>query len=377
MVRIFGVGLGLALLGRVGAGRCRSGRAARPRLRSLALPGLVGVGALLVAACTDGGIVEPEEERIGVATVDATTSWAFVALGEPVRTVSVADRSTSTAWDIGFFATSVMLNGGAAGPAGVEGHCICQNAGASNAEVGAMTPATELAKFRAVTAAQIPAAAGAWQADSLAPVITGWYRYDAATRVVSAVPERSWLMRLADGTSFAKFRVVGVEGATRGHAGRVTFEYAVQSARGAPLGELRRRTVDLSGGRIRFDLRAGVPVGEAAWDIAFEGYTIRVNGGVSGAGRAGAVLTTTPFEQIRDASALPDRLYRGDAFGGVFVSHPWFRYNITGTDRQVWPTYDVYLVRRGGTVYKIQLIGYYNAAGEARHVTFRYARLRG
>jgi hypothetical protein len=58
----------------------------------------------------------------------------------------------------------------------------------------------------------------------------------------------------------------------------------------------------------------------------------------------------------------------------VFNSHPWYRYNLTG-ENIIHPTFDVYLVKRGDDVYKVQLINYYGAAGEPRHVTFRYARL--
>ena len=47
--------------------------------------------------------------------------------------VSAASPATSTDWDLAFFATSVMLNGGEAGPAGVVGHCLCRNANATDA----------------------------------------------------------------------------------------------------------------------------------------------------------------------------------------------------------------------------------------------------
>ena len=36
---------------------------------------------------------------------------------------------------MGFFATGVMLNGGAAGPGDVEGYCLCQNADATPDEI--------------------------------------------------------------------------------------------------------------------------------------------------------------------------------------------------------------------------------------------------
>ena len=55
-------------------------------------------------------------------------------------------------------------------------------------------------------------------------------------------------------------------------------------------------------------------------------------------------------------------------------AHPWFRYNLQN-DHQVYPTFDVYLIRKGDDVYKVQLTGYYGAAGEARHIGIRWSQL--
>src|SRR5690606_27321732 len=115
------------------------------------------------------------------------------------RVVAVADGATSTGWDLAFFATSVMLNGGDAGPGGVVGHCVCGNAGLTDADVGVLTAESELVAFEAVTLADVPAEAEAWEGDALVPVIEGWYAYDPVAHVVSAVPERVWKLRTADG----------------------------------------------------------------------------------------------------------------------------------------------------------------------------------
>ncbi|HEX6940249.1 MAG TPA: HmuY family protein [Longimicrobiales bacterium] len=343
-------------------------------IRRLSVPITVGV---ILAACADADPAGPEAPAERTLTVDASQAWAYVAFdGEEAVPVTVGDRSGSTAWDMAFLATSVMLNGGAAGPGGVVGHCVCQNAGATDGEITEMTPETELADFEAVTADAIPEGDEAWVSDALAPAIDGWYRYDPSAHVVSAVPENVWKVRTASGEGYAKFHVTAIEGATQEHAGRITIEYAVQPSAGAAFEATRVQTVDVSGGAVRFDLETGsvVDAGEA-WDLWFEGYAIRVNGGVSGEGSAGATLSGESFEAVADASDLPADHYRGDAFGGVFDAHPWYRYNLLG-QHQIWPTYDVYLVKRGESVYKVQLTGYYGPTGEPRQVTFRYARLR-
>ncbi len=94
---------------------------------------------------------------------------------------------------------------------------------------------------------------------------------------------------------------------------------------------------------------------------------------MSGSGAAAAAVATEEFAAIATASTDP-RAYLQDNFGGVFNSHPWYRYNLTG-ENIIHPTFDVYLIKRGDDVYKVQLINYYGSAGEPRHITLRYARL--
>jgi hypothetical protein len=329
----------------------------------------------VVPACGDDGPAGPgtEAPAFETLTVDASSGWALVRLGDPAMPVTAADPATSDAWDLGFFATSVMLNGGAAGPGGVEGYCVCANAAATDAQVLTMTADGEAAAFESVTRAAVPTSADAWQGDALAPAIDGWYAYDPATHVVSAAPSKVWKVRTRAG-SFAKLHVVGIEGGTQATAGRVTVEFAVQATAGAPMGEVQRVTLDGSGGRAWLDLVGGGGGTAAAWDIALDGWDLRVNGGVSGDAQVGAVLADESFDAMADAGDAPASVYAVDAFGGVFDAHPWYRYNLQG-NHQIWPTYDVYLVRRGDDVWKVQLTGYYDEAGNTRRITFRYARL--
>jgi hypothetical protein len=306
--------------------------------------------------------------------VDASSAWAFVALGEPASTVAVNDATSSDGWDVAFLATSVMLNGGDAGPGGVLGHCVCQHEDATDADVLAMTAEREFEDFLAVTASDVPAE-DAWQEESLSTAIDGWYAYDPVTHVVSAAPDNVWLVRTASGDAYAKLHVVAIDDATQAAAGSVTFEFAVQEEAGAPFGPTRSVALDVSGGAAYLDLEAAAAVGaDDDWDLTLDGYTVRVNGGVSGDGSAGAALSGEAFDAIDDASGAPATVYAGDAFGGVFVEHAWYRYDLTG-QHQIWPTFQVFLLKRGDTVYKVQLVGYYGTDGRSRQITFRYARL--
>jgi len=334
--------------------------------------------ALALAACSDDSTGPREKQTDGPAEIriDASQGWAYIALGDEARKVTVADPATSTEWDMAFYATSVMLNGGNAGPGGVVAHCICANANLTDAQVGALTAKAGLDAFEAVTAEDIPSDPGAWESDALVPALQGWYEYDFVTHVVSANPDRVWKLRTANGQSYAKLHVTGVEGATQAAMGRVTIEYAVQPTKGATMGEAKTATVEVSpGARVYFSLTRGAVSDASDWDLLFEGWTIRLNGGASGSGAAGAVVVDEPFDGITDASDM-GTLYQADRYGGAFAAHPWYRYNITGSDHQIWPTYDVYLVKRGSEVYKVQLVSYYEpTTGASRHITMRYARL--
>ena len=85
---------------------------------------LAGLGA-----CSSDEIQQPLTPVEGELTVDASTTWGYASLDEG-EVVAVADPAGDPGWDMGFNTTRVMLNGGAAGPGGVTGTCLCQNAGA-------------------------------------------------------------------------------------------------------------------------------------------------------------------------------------------------------------------------------------------------------
>ncbi len=240
-----------------------------------------------------------------------------------------------------------------------------------------MTPDNQLAAFDAVTATEIPAD-GSFKADNLSPVIAGWY--SGAAPGVSVTPSLAWIIR--KGTTsviLGKFRVTAIQGATTTSPGSVTFEYALQPSTGSAFGAVQTKTVTVGANPVYFDLAAGAVSTAAQWDIAFSGYAIKVNGGVSGSGGVMAVPdNSTPFGSIDAtyAATAPVQAYRTDEFGGVFSTNKWYKYNITGSDNQIWPTFNVYLLKKGNAVYKVQLTGYYGTNGASRQISIRYRKLR-
>jgi len=338
------------------------------RILNRSLPA-VAIAAL--SACATDDVVAPIQlQDEGSMTVVATSSWQFVSLADSTQVTPTPSANASAGWDIAFYGTNVTLNGGDAGPGGVTAACLCQNASATNDQVLEMTAESEFADFDTVTA--VPAGL-TFTGDALTPAIVGWFSGTGAT--ATADTAKTWLLRLNDSTSYAAIRVKAIAAPTATHAGSVTLEYRLQASADAALGAAQEITVDAGAvGGTRVDLNSGATTtDDAAWDVQVQGFTIRVNGGISGSGKGGAATTATAFADLTTAVTNASA-YRIDVYAGVFGTQRYYRYNILG-DHRISPTFDVYFLRRGADTYKLQVIGYYSETGTARHITFRWAKL--
>jgi hypothetical protein len=123
-----------------------------------------------------------------------------------------------------------------------------------------------------------------------------------------------------------------------------------------------------------------------AWDLAFRGTTILVNGGASGPGEGGAlVLADTTFEAVVEAP--PAEAYavdRGTANDETAIpggaGNGWYAYDVASG--VVSPRPVVIAVRAAdGRYAKVEVLSYYRGAPEAdaldpregfRYYTFRY-----
>lgn len=125
----------------------------------------------------------------------------------------------------------------------------------------------------------------------------------------------------------------------------------------------------------------------AGWDIGFNGTNVLLNsaGGVAGyclctnesATDAAVMAMTADAQRLLFAGVSTAAIPATSSFtSDVFTAHRWYRYNLTGDDHQVWPTFDVYLIKRGASIYKIQLTSYYGATGTPRQITIRSSLIR-
>lgn len=338
----------------------------------------LAVLATLTLAC-ESEVTAPEEPfEPGEVQLDATsaTDFAYLSL-ETGSVVSVSNPSSSTEWDIAFRRFSVKLNGGVAGPGGVTGFNVGNHAAATSDEVLAFTPATGDAAFESVTESAI--ASATFAADGLIEDGTGsWFRFSPQAGTLVANPGAAWRVREADG-GYALFRVAALQMAGQAPLG-ATIEFRHQAASGT-LGATGSVVISFAQGAGHVDLSSGTVVqpNGCNWDLrltpafaiefntacnagsfpldATEDFTALVN--ASGAPEYGPFLAAI-------SGAIPNTV---DDASGVF----W--YNILG-DNRLSPTFNVFLVKRGEAVYKVQVTDYYNATGASGFPTIRYLRLR-
>lgn len=337
-------------------------------------------GAALLAGCSDDAAPTEPGSQFTTIQLNAATAPAYLTLGTTATVATVTDPQASSAWDLVFTpGYEIKVNGGASGPAGVKAYCLCANASLTQAQVEALTAQNGAESFGAVSAAAVPADAS-FETDEASHAIDGWYVYNPTTHAVTP-SDKAWGIRLASTPGgIAKLHVKAIPTPAMSNAGPVTIEWALQT--GGTMGADQTAVVDLStGARVYVNLTTGATSTTAAgtWDIALQGYTIFVNGGSSGNGSVSALelAPSTAFATYAAITSVPASIpasaYSTDGTGGAFLANLPYRYSTT--THQLYPTYDVYLVKRGTAVYKVQVVTYYSQTGAAGHVTLRYAKL--
>ena len=340
---------------------------------------------LFLTACEDETTAPlPQSGELEI-NASSNTDFVYFSFAEN-GVVTVADPTTSTAWDLAFRRYSIRLNGGVAGTKGVTGFNLANNAGATDAEVLAFTPASQLPAFDAIDASDIPASG--FSTEVLAPDFSSWFRPTATGLLAN--PAAVWKLRRASGAGAGAYAAIRVENIvndanptpTDGMRG-ITFGYRLQTAPGT-LGAAQTVVVDLTSlTEAGVNLGTGAVVtpttGDCSWDVKVtRAYTFEVN--------AACLAGTFPF----DASETFDAVTRADdasqyaAFLSL-ISGPIpntiespsgvFLYNLAG-DNRLSPTFNIFLVKIGSSVYKLQVVSYYSTTGDSGHPTIRYEKIQ-
>jgi len=123
-----------------------------------------------------------------------------------------------------------------------------------------------------------------------------------------------------------------------------------------------------------------VPGTSTAWDLGFQRFKIKTNGGVSGTGGTeGVALPGQDFDALSQAPASgyvvdqDSTADNGSDPSYVFLAGPgWYSYNLF--DHGLKPRDTVYVVKTvEGGFFKVQLTGYYDDAGTGGYPAFRWA----
>lgn len=321
---------------------------------------------------------------VGTAEINAssTTQFVYFNLGTG-GVVTVANPTTSSDWDLAIRRYEVRLNGGAVGPKDVSGFNLANNATATAQQVLAFTPENQAAAFGAVVETQIPAT-GSFVTETLTANPLGWLSFGAQGPVANS--QAAWKVRRTAGGGFALARITGLtmSGASQQTAvlSTVTVEYRYQPA-GGTLGAKQAVILDRSSGTGAVDLSTGTAVAPTgcAWDLrANADFSIVVNTACN--------VGTAPLDAAESFDGITradNALSYGAFLAGLSGAVPFttalddprgpFLYNLAG-DNRLSPTYNIYLVKVGSEIYKLQLIGYYSATGASGYPTIRYARIQ-
>lgn len=354
-------------------------------MRSSVAAILVLLPALSLGACeSDSSGPSAPLNVVGTAELDASSTSQFVYfnLGSGSM-VQVADPVGSSAWDLAVRRYEVRLNGGAVGPKGVSGFNLANNAGATPAQILSYTPENQRAAFEAVDGSAVPAGT-AFITETLAADPLGWLSFGAQGPVANA--QAAWKLRRSAGGGFALFRVTGLTmaGTSQQDAtlATVSVEWRYQPA-GGTLGAKQTATLSLTGNTPAIDLSTGT-VGAGAgcgWDIkANPDFSLSTNAGCN-VGTAPLDVSESFDGTTRADTPLQFGLFLSGLSGAVPFSSALddpngpFLYNLAG-DNRLSPTYNIYLIRVGDALYKLELTGYYSPTGVSGHPTLRYARIQ-
>ena len=270
---------------------------------------------------------------------------------------------------------TVKLNGGVSGPGSVAGVNLGNNAALDSAGVLALTSADADTAFAAVTETDI--AGATFVEDGLEADPAAWLSFGPMGPVAN--PTEAWKIRLADG----EYGLVRAVGLTLGPAVTATFEVRYQAS-GGSLAAIDSVTVDVSSAPGFVDVETGSSVSPTGcnWDFQvmplFGNLDLTVNDTCS--------VGTFPLDASEDFSALstandapeygPFLSITAGAFPAGFGGPEGvFWYNIDGSMR-LFPTQNVFLVRVGTDVYKVQVTDYYNATGDSGHPTMRFEKIQ-
>lgn len=312
-------------------------------------------------------IYAPESAVAGGDAAGESYQYVNLTSGEFID-LSAKDAGKSDAWHIGVKRSVICLNSGPAGSGSILGAIIDPPVDVSREEFVKLTDEDWKIKFDSVKS--IPADVEL-KPEGIYPAIVGWRELKDGAWKTPAF--KGWKLRLADGSSYAKMRVVEIDA----DGESMKIEYGFQPEKDAPL---NRDAIGVIGQGDYFSFREGQNVDPSGdnWDIRLDGAKIYLNSSASGSGLAGSIGSNKYGAKWDDVDNASDSVaYFMDEYGEIFRSPRWYRYNIDGS-HTVHPNGAVYGLRTSDGDYKVQVYYYdmFKTTGdEPGKIKIRYARL--
>jgi hypothetical protein len=352
----------------------------------LRIPLIFFVAAIFAAGCSDDKptSVNPpgntsttiwnnagfwETTDLSAASTENYTFYSFAR--RDTATLTLDQALSSDAWDVGLRRVSILINSGASG--------------------GGETEAMDLTAAGAVDTAGFVAFASISSVDTthLAPgayelIIDEWYSYNPVSHQFD-LTRNVYIMSDATG-GYVKFQIIGMENpGIPPNMGTISIQFIYSTDRNFNEA-IDTLTFDAtSGGPFYIDFSSGSvvnptdPQNSTDWDLVIGNYEIHQNNTIFGPGDAGTYevwLDQTDPTDFDETPAMPAGAPPfPDDFGSPLSD--WYNYvHEPGGMPTVLSNGHIFLFRSGDSLYKLQIISYYNHDGGASgYYTFRWAEL--
>lgn len=312
--------------------------------------------------------------------LDASTTWAFLSLDQ------AAEVTVNDDWDLAFNGTSVRVN-----PEYSASVMLAEQAEFYDADgdplANIFTNATANSE-QGHLLASYDLSSVTFETETIDAVLgrdgDNFYDYNFMTHIVSANNDAWWVVRSAEGDSFAKLNVTDVSLDNATGSLSLTADFFVQAGGDSTYATtaITWTTTVADGETDCFDFDSEASVGcslSEGWDLKLkvDGRSLMVltNGGVSGSGEAGIVgsMTKAEVDLEMDGTALNSRAFAQDKGDNAITRNPWYAYDLLN-GHGIWPNFRVYGIQNLETesVMLVQIVNYYDAADVSRHITVRF-----
>ncbi|NWO04788.1 MAG: hypothetical protein HLX50_03555 [Alteromonadaceae bacterium] len=368
----------------------------------------MAVSTALLAGCggsdntLESASDDDQNDQFSRKVIDARSEEKAAYLNlETGSVVHMSDEEARqvTNWHLAFKRDSVQLNGGASGEGEVAGALLnpqdkyYKDNGDPDFNL-LVNASAELEEGALLKNYPAPGRRD-WVKDSVSNSFgDDWRDYNHDNGVMSANPNNGWLVRSAEGDSYARLQVTQLDFPTREGKGvkSFTIEMDVQAAdtsQFAPSPVTFTGSIGAEGGELCFDFDAGSPADctGATWDVKFgfggRDTYLKSNSGASGDGNGG-VFGPFKWDVLKDySSATTEPLgqditgrYEPDTTGGIFSQSSWYVYDQAG-GHLLRPNFRVYAIDTDATdpaapVYAVQIAGYYGEDKEYGQTIVRW-----